>query len=32
MSLVRALALTAVCWAVSAAGTWMLVVAFAEGG
>ena len=32
MSLVRAFALTACAWALSAAGTWMLVVAFAERG
>ena len=32
MSLVRALALTACAWALSGGATWMLVVAFAEGG
>ena len=32
MSLVRALALTACAWALSAAGTWMLVVSMGGGG
>ena len=31
MSLFRALALTACAWALSAAGTWMLVVTLGEG-
>ena len=32
MSLLRALALTACAWALSAAATWLAVVAFAERG
>ena len=32
MSLVRALALTACAWALSAGATWVVVVAFASGG
>jgi hypothetical protein len=32
MSLLRALALTAAAWALSAGATWVVVVAFAERG
>ena len=32
MTVLRALALTAVCWALSSGATWLAVVVFAEGG
>jgi hypothetical protein len=32
MTLLRALALTAVAWAVSAGATWLVVTAMGEGG